>query len=222
MSLLIIAGENQPPLVHALAHAMNHALGNAGITVTYSEPVCANPENQGESLACAFARHGCGPGRYAHRARRQSGLFRTRRFPVWRSPKQCCDDRASRAQSTTKRRRAAIGISPRRTFSKRGPMPAPMTARLPFSNRCLRHSMPEDRRTNCSRCWAMAQRAAGTTSCAITGEKSSAPISSSAGIQRCATASSRTRRSRRKRRPENRFSSPSPSDRRRPRTRHSS
>jgi MoCo/4Fe-4S cofactor protein with predicted Tat translocation signal len=47
---LIIAGENQPPFVHALAHAMNHALGNSGITVSYSDPVCANPEHQGQSL----------------------------------------------------------------------------------------------------------------------------------------------------------------------------
>ena len=29
---IVIAGENQPPFVHALAHAMNHALGNAGAT----------------------------------------------------------------------------------------------------------------------------------------------------------------------------------------------
>ena len=35
---LVIAGENQPPVVHALAHAMNQALGNVGTTVTYTEP----------------------------------------------------------------------------------------------------------------------------------------------------------------------------------------
>jgi MoCo/4Fe-4S cofactor protein with predicted Tat translocation signal len=32
---LVIAGENQPPAVHALAHLMNQALGNAGATVVY-------------------------------------------------------------------------------------------------------------------------------------------------------------------------------------------
>ena len=47
---LVIAGVGQPPYVHALAHAMNHALGNDGVTVTYSDPVCANVEHQTESL----------------------------------------------------------------------------------------------------------------------------------------------------------------------------
>jgi Fe-S-cluster-containing dehydrogenase component len=47
---LVIAGVGQPSYVHALAHAMNHALGNDGVTVTYSDPVCADAGNQGESL----------------------------------------------------------------------------------------------------------------------------------------------------------------------------
>jgi MoCo/4Fe-4S cofactor protein with predicted Tat translocation signal len=49
-SSAIIAGEEQPPVVHALAHAMNHALGNVGKTVVYTEPVEANPVNEMESL----------------------------------------------------------------------------------------------------------------------------------------------------------------------------
>ncbi|HTS17388.1 MAG TPA: TAT-variant-translocated molybdopterin oxidoreductase [Verrucomicrobiae bacterium] len=36
---LVLAGESQPAVVHALAHSMNHELGNAGITVTYTGPV---------------------------------------------------------------------------------------------------------------------------------------------------------------------------------------
>jgi molybdopterin-containing oxidoreductase family iron-sulfur binding subunit len=47
---LVIAGDHQPPAVHALAHAMNAALGNVGKTVVYTEPVDANPVNQTESL----------------------------------------------------------------------------------------------------------------------------------------------------------------------------
>ena len=47
---IVIAGESQPPYVHALAHMMNHALANAGTTVTYSDPVVANAENQTTSL----------------------------------------------------------------------------------------------------------------------------------------------------------------------------
>ena len=47
---LVLAGDPQPPVVHALAHAMNQALGNVGTTVIYTEPVEANPTNQSDSL----------------------------------------------------------------------------------------------------------------------------------------------------------------------------
>ena len=47
---LVVAGDEQPPAVHALAHAMNAALGNAGKTVYYTAPLEANPTNQLESL----------------------------------------------------------------------------------------------------------------------------------------------------------------------------
>jgi molybdopterin-containing oxidoreductase family iron-sulfur binding subunit len=39
---LVLAGESQPPAVHALAHAMNAALGAVGETVTYTAPVEAS------------------------------------------------------------------------------------------------------------------------------------------------------------------------------------
>ncbi|HEV2983297.1 MAG TPA: TAT-variant-translocated molybdopterin oxidoreductase [Vicinamibacterales bacterium] len=47
---LVIAGDGQPAQVHALAHAMNQALGNAGQTVVYTTPVEAEPVNQLDSL----------------------------------------------------------------------------------------------------------------------------------------------------------------------------
>ncbi|HXF64334.1 MAG TPA: TAT-variant-translocated molybdopterin oxidoreductase [Caldilineaceae bacterium] len=47
---LVVAGDRQPPQVHALAHAINDALGNAGQTVVYTEPVVASPVGQTESL----------------------------------------------------------------------------------------------------------------------------------------------------------------------------
>jgi molybdopterin-containing oxidoreductase family iron-sulfur binding subunit len=43
---LVIAGDGQPPVVHALAHAINGALGNAGATVTYTQTAEAQPTNQ--------------------------------------------------------------------------------------------------------------------------------------------------------------------------------
>lgn len=48
---LVIPGFQQSPAVHALAHAINAALGNVGQTVIYTEPVEATPENQGGNLA---------------------------------------------------------------------------------------------------------------------------------------------------------------------------
>ncbi|MDP6038106.1 MAG: molybdopterin oxidoreductase, partial [Candidatus Latescibacteria bacterium] len=47
---LVIAGDHQSPAVHALAHAMNGALGGVGKTVTYTDPVEAEPTNQFASL----------------------------------------------------------------------------------------------------------------------------------------------------------------------------
>ncbi|MGI8469295.1 MAG: 4Fe-4S dicluster domain-containing protein [Pyrinomonadaceae bacterium] len=49
-SSIVVAGRSQPPVVHALAHALNNALGNVGKTVFYTEPVAANSVNQLESL----------------------------------------------------------------------------------------------------------------------------------------------------------------------------
>jgi MoCo/4Fe-4S cofactor protein with predicted Tat translocation signal len=49
-SSLVIAGDHQPPVVHALVHAINEKLGNVGKTVFYTDPVNANPVNQNESL----------------------------------------------------------------------------------------------------------------------------------------------------------------------------
>jgi MoCo/4Fe-4S cofactor protein with predicted Tat translocation signal len=47
---LVIPGEHQPPVVHALAHAINQALGAVGKTVVHTEPLEANPVDQIESL----------------------------------------------------------------------------------------------------------------------------------------------------------------------------
>ncbi len=47
---IVLAGDQQPPSVHALAHAINAALGNTSQTVSYTAPVAARSVNQLESL----------------------------------------------------------------------------------------------------------------------------------------------------------------------------
>ena len=47
---LVVAGNTQPPAVHALAHAMNAVLGNVNQTVVYTDPIIASPVDQAQSL----------------------------------------------------------------------------------------------------------------------------------------------------------------------------
>jgi MoCo/4Fe-4S cofactor protein with predicted Tat translocation signal len=47
---IVIAGEHQPAQVHAIAHAINIALGNIDHTVVYTDPIDANPVNQHSSI----------------------------------------------------------------------------------------------------------------------------------------------------------------------------
>jgi molybdopterin-containing oxidoreductase family iron-sulfur binding subunit len=48
---VVVPGEHQPASVHALALAMNQALGNAGTTVTYGAALDVSPSDPGSSLA---------------------------------------------------------------------------------------------------------------------------------------------------------------------------
>jgi MoCo/4Fe-4S cofactor protein with predicted Tat translocation signal len=47
---IVVAGEEQPPAVHAIAMAINQALGNIGKTITITDPVEVAPVNQLDSL----------------------------------------------------------------------------------------------------------------------------------------------------------------------------
>ncbi|MFN7916231.1 MAG: TAT-variant-translocated molybdopterin oxidoreductase [Vicinamibacterales bacterium] len=52
---VVIAGPAQPAAVHALAHAMNQALGNVGQTVHYTQTVDVEPVDQLESIKALAA-----------------------------------------------------------------------------------------------------------------------------------------------------------------------
>ncbi len=47
---LILAGERQPAVVHLLAHALNHSLGNIGQTVLFTDPIEHQPAERTASL----------------------------------------------------------------------------------------------------------------------------------------------------------------------------
>jgi molybdopterin-containing oxidoreductase family iron-sulfur binding subunit len=49
-SSVVVAGDHQPPGVHAIAHFINQGLLNVGKTVFYTDPVDANTVNRSESL----------------------------------------------------------------------------------------------------------------------------------------------------------------------------
>src|SRR5437764_13722696 len=49
-SSVVIAGDHQPPAVHALAHAINQALGNIGKTVFYTAPVLWHTDIKTDAL----------------------------------------------------------------------------------------------------------------------------------------------------------------------------
>src|SRR5215469_14568639 len=49
-SSVVIAGDHQPALVHALAHKLNQDLGNVGKTVFYTDPVLTSTASQMDSL----------------------------------------------------------------------------------------------------------------------------------------------------------------------------
>jgi molybdopterin-containing oxidoreductase family iron-sulfur binding subunit len=52
---IVLAGDNQPAIIHALAHAMNNALGNVGKTVFYTDPLEVNPVDHRDSLQTLLA-----------------------------------------------------------------------------------------------------------------------------------------------------------------------
>jgi molybdopterin-containing oxidoreductase family iron-sulfur binding subunit len=60
---IVLAGDGQPPIVHALAHRINQELGNTDSTITHVEPVAFQPPaGRGMPQASAGTREGMGNG----------------------------------------------------------------------------------------------------------------------------------------------------------------
>ena len=148
---LVIAGDGQPATVHALAHAMNAALGNAGTTVVYTDPVEAEPADQLQSLRDLAADMNAGTVDAPRHPRRQSRLHRAGRSAVRRRDEQSRSSAFISVSTTMRRRRCVIGRFPRRTSSKRGATHAATTAPSRSCSRSSRRSTAASRRTSCSR-----------------------------------------------------------------------
>ena len=136
--------------VHALAHAMNQALGNAGRTVVYTDPVEAEPVDQLESLRDLVADMNAGKVDAARHRRRQPGLHGAGRPAVRGRRSTRCRSASTSASTTMRRRRCATGTFPKRTSSRRGATRAATTARCRSSSRSSRRSTAASRRTSCS------------------------------------------------------------------------
>ena len=119
-SSLVVAGDGLPAPVHALAHAMNEALGNVGRTVDLHRSGRGRTGRSDSIAARPRRRHDGRHGRRARDCRRQSRS--TPRRPTSRSRRRWAGSRSActSASTTMRRRRCAIGKSRKRTFSKRG------------------------------------------------------------------------------------------------------
>ncbi len=129
-AVVVIPGDNQPPAVHALAHAMNGALGANGNTVVFTDPVAgeaARPDCGAEGTGRRDER---GQGRHAAGHGQQSGVRRAGRFRFRRRDGQGSDCACSTTSMSGRNRRSrATGTSTPRIIWSSGAMSAPSTAR---------------------------------------------------------------------------------------------
>ncbi len=145
---IVVPGDEQPPAVHAICHAINGFLGNAGVTVLHTDPVAAGPASQLQSLRELVADINGG---------KVDALLILGGNPVYDAPSDFRFGDALKKVAFTARlglyedetSAPATGTSPRRMRSKRGAMRAPGTARPPSSSRSSRRSTAESRRTRC-------------------------------------------------------------------------
>ena len=79
---IVVPGDEQPPAVHAICHAINGVLGNAGVTVLHTDPGGVRPGQPVAVVARTRRRHQRRQGGRAADPRRQPGVRRAGRFPL--------------------------------------------------------------------------------------------------------------------------------------------
>ena len=132
---LVIAGDHQPPIVHALAHVMNASLGNVGQDGVLYGADRSQPGRSARLAAGSGEGSGCGRRRTAADCRRQSGLQRAGRTGDARPHPEGASSGCTSASRRRNLAKSASGICPKRTSSKRGAMRARSTARSLSSSR---------------------------------------------------------------------------------------
>ena len=136
--------------VHALAHAINEALGNVGQTVVYTEPVEAEPVDQLDSLRELVADMEAGQVDAAVDPGRKPGLQRAGR-PQFAERLEKVGLRIHLSLYDDETAGSATGTCPRPTTWRSGATRAAYDGTAPSSSRSSRRSTTASRRTSCSR-----------------------------------------------------------------------
>jgi molybdopterin-containing oxidoreductase family iron-sulfur binding subunit len=193
---LVVAGESQPAVVHALAHAMNLALGNVGRTVSYTDPVEASPTDQTESLATLTREMAAGQVDFLVMAGQVDFLVMLGGNPVYNASA----DVGFAEQLSRVRLRAHLSPYedetslqchwhlPEAHYLETWGTPAPSMALPPSCSRSSSRSTGASRRWRWCRRWRANRAAQVTTWCAPTGRADTpAAISRASGAARCTT-----------------------------------
>ena len=127
---VVVAGDHQPAAVHALARAINEALGNTGTTVTYARARCRVARRRRRVARRASSRDmQAGKVRRAADHRRQPGVHGAGGSRFHGRARQGRDARFISGCTTTRRPSSATGTCRKRTTSNRGATSARSTAR---------------------------------------------------------------------------------------------
>ena len=132
---LVIAGDGQPASVHALAHAINAALGNVGATVVYTQTAEARPMNQLAGLRELVGEMNAGTVDFLMILGGNPVYTRPGRPELRAVDAEGAGARASRPLRRRDRCRSVSGTFPRRTSSRCGATFVQTTERSRSSSR---------------------------------------------------------------------------------------